>query len=94
MQRRLYVGNLNFDLTEQGLREVFARLGGVDRVELLRDRWTGISRGFGFVEMMTVEDADIAIAELNGVEVMGRRIRVAPAQPHGSHRSDTVEINR
>jgi RNA recognition motif-containing protein len=81
MTRRLYVGNLSFELNEANLREVFARAGGVERAEIVKDRWTGVSRGFGFVDMMTEEDAECAIAELNGAEAMGRAMRVAPAKP-------------
>lgn len=81
MSRRLYAGNLNFDLDDAGLREVFRRAGGVENAEVMKDRWTGLSRGFGFVEMMTAEDAQAAITELDGTEVMGRTLRVALAKP-------------
>jgi len=84
MARRLYVGNLSFNLTETALRTIFAPSGGVERAEIVTDRWTGRSRGFGFVEMMTQEDAEAAIAELNGVEAMGRSLRVALAKPRES----------
>jgi RNA recognition motif-containing protein len=79
--RRLYAGNLNFDLDDEALKELFGRTGGVERAEVMKDRWTGLSRGFAFVDMMTAEDADTAIAELNGLEVMGRMLRVAIAKP-------------
>jgi RNA recognition motif-containing protein len=79
--RRLYAGNLNFDLDDEALKELFARAGGVERAEVMKDRWTGLSRGFAFVDMMTAEDADAAIAELNGMEVMGRMLKVAIARP-------------
>jgi len=79
--RRLYAGNLNFELNDESLREVFARVAGVEGVELMKDRWTGLSRGFAFVDMMTAEDAEIAIGELDGAEVMGRVLRVALAKP-------------
>jgi RNA recognition motif-containing protein len=81
MARRVYAGNLNFDLTDEGLRLVFARVGGVEQAVVMRDRWTGLSRGFGFVDMITSEDADAAIGELDGTQVMGRALRVAPAKP-------------
>jgi RNA recognition motif-containing protein len=81
MSRRIYAGNLNFDLDDGGLRAVFARVGGVEHAEVMKDRWTGMSRGFGFVDMMTAEDAEAAIGELNGTEVMGRALRVALAKP-------------
>lgn len=79
--RRLYAGNLNFDLDDEALKELFARAGGVERAEVMKDRWTGLSRGFAFVDMITAEDADAAIAELNGMEVMGRMLKVAIAKP-------------
>lgn len=85
MSRRLYAGNLNFEMTDAALRETFARVGGVENAEVIKDRWTGISRGFGFVEMMTTEDAEAAISELDGSEVMGRLLRVALAKPRGGN---------
>lgn len=81
MSKRLYAGNLNFEMTDLLLRATFARIGGVENAEVVKDRWTGISRGFGFVEMMTGEDAEAAVGELNGVEIMGRELRVALAKP-------------
>lgn len=81
MARRLYVGNLSFEVSEAKLHELFAHVGGVERAEVVKDRWTGVSRGFGFVDMMTEEDAECAIAELNGREAMGRVVRVALAKP-------------
>ena len=83
MSRRVYVGNLNFEMTDVLLRETFAKVGGVENAEVIKDRWTGISRGFGFVEMMTTEDAEAAIGELDGSEVMGRLLRVAFAKTRG-----------
>jgi len=87
MSKRLYAGNLNFEMTDSLLRQTFAQIGGVENAEVVRDRWTGISRGFGFVEMMTGEDAETAVGELNGFEVMGRELRVALAKPRGSDRN-------
>jgi RNA recognition motif-containing protein len=81
MSRRVYAGNLNFELKDAELRAAFARVGGVEEAVVVKDRWTGRSRGFGFVEMMTVEDAEAAIGELDGTEVMGRVLRVALAKP-------------
>jgi RNA recognition motif-containing protein len=87
--RRLYAGNLNFDLDDDSLRELFARVGGVEQAEVMKDRWTGLSRGFAFVEMMTAEDAEAAINELHGAEVMGRVLRVALAKPRESSGAGT-----
>ena len=86
MGRRLYVGNLSFNTSDALLRESFARVGGVESVEVIRDRWTGVSRGFGFVEMVTFEDAETAIDELDGFELMGRMLRVALAKPRNTDR--------
>ncbi|MGH7932271.1 MAG: RNA recognition motif domain-containing protein [Candidatus Binataceae bacterium] len=79
--RRLYTGNLHFEVTDAALRDIFARVGGVEHAEVMKDRWTGLSRGFGFVDMMTAEDAETAIGELDGAEMMGRTLRVALAKP-------------
>ncbi len=90
MNRRLYAGNLNFELNDAGLREVFAGIAGVEQAQVMKDRWTGRSRGFGFVDMVTAEDAAAAILDLDGFEVMGRPLRVAMAKP----REDTVPTER
>jgi cold-inducible RNA-binding protein len=82
--RRLYAGNLNFDLDDEALKELFARVGGVERAEVVKDRWTGLSRGFAFVDMITTEDANAAINELNGSEVLGRPLKVALAKPRAN----------
>lgn len=81
MSRRLYVGNIHFDMSDAVLRETFAQVGGVESAEIIKDKWTNTSRGFGFVEMITTEDAATAIDELNGTSVMGRSLRVALAKP-------------
>ncbi len=92
MSRRLYVGNLNFEISDTMLREMFARVGGVEHAEVIRDRWTKISRGFGFVEMMTIEDAETAISELDGFAAMGRELRVALAKPRGAERTVIISV--
>src|ERR1700691_5421726 len=83
MSKRLYAGNLHFDMTDAALQQVFGCVGGVEKAEVIKDRATGLSRGFGFVELITIEDSEAAIAELDGADVMGRILRVAPAKPHG-----------
>ncbi|HIK54637.1 MAG TPA: RNA-binding protein [Synechococcales cyanobacterium M55_K2018_004] len=77
----IYVGNLSFQATEDDLREVFAEYGKVNRVSLPTDRETGRKRGFAFVEMEDEEKEDLAIAELDGAEWLGREIRVNKAKP-------------
>ena len=80
MGRRLYVGNLAWTVTDQDLRDVFSEAGNVDSSQVIMDRATNRSRGFGFVEMATDEAADAAIKKLHGREVKGRPIRVNEAQ--------------
>lgn len=81
MAKKLYVGNLNFDTTEQTLQELFVAHGEVVSVNLITDRYTGRSRGFAFVEMATEEAAQAAIAALNDQMVDDRQLKVAEARP-------------
>src|SRR6202521_3988291 len=80
MGRRLYVGNLAWGVSDQDLQEVFAEAGKVESSQVIIDRATNRSRGFGFVEMATDEAADAAIKNLNGRDLKGRPIRVNEAQ--------------
>ena len=80
MGRRLYVGNLAWGVTDQDLQEVFAEAGKVESSQVIIDRATNRSRGFGFVEMGTDEAAEAAIKKLNGRDLKGRAIRVNEAQ--------------
>jgi RNA recognition motif-containing protein len=94
MATNLYVGNLSFDTTEQRLRELFATYGEVASANLITDRETGRSRGFGFVEMADEEGANAAIAGLNGQEVDGRTLRVELARPRRSEGGDRGRRDR
>lgn len=80
MGRRLYVGNLAWTVTDQDLEDTFAEAGKVENAQVIMDRATNRSRGFGFVEMATDEAADAAVTKLNGREIKGRAIRVNEAQ--------------
>jgi len=80
MGRRLYVGNLAWTVTDQDLQDVFSEAGTVDSSQVIIDRATNRSRGFGFVEMATDEAAETAIKTLNGRDIKGRPIRVNEAQ--------------
>ncbi len=80
MGRKLYVGNLGFDVTSQELQDAFAEVGAVESVAVITERDTGRSRGFAFVEMVSTGDAQKAIQELDGREIKGRAIRVSEAQ--------------
>jgi len=84
MSVRLYVGNLPFSATEQDLEQLFGKSGSVDSVNIVTDRDTGRSRGFGFVEMESQESADSAIRSLNGYELSGRALTVNEARPKES----------
>lgn len=81
MNRKLFVGNLPFSTEENTLQDLFAQVGQVESVRVMRDQATGRSRGFGFVEMATEDDARAAIEKLNEAEVDGRRIAVNEARP-------------
>ena len=77
----IYVGNLPFDATEDEVRELFAGYGQVTAVTLIKDKFTGQARGFGFVEMGNVAEAQKAIQELNGKPFKNRNMVVNPARP-------------
>ncbi len=77
----IYVGNLSFDVTEDELREFFAEFGEVSSVNIITDRYTGKSKGFGFVEMPTQAEAEASIKELNESSLKGRDIIVNQARP-------------
>ncbi len=90
MSNKLYVGNLSFRVTSEDLEEYFAAAGAVDSANVVIDRETGRSRGFGFVEMSTEDEANAAIAQFNGQEYDGRNMVVNEARPReerGGNRS-------
>ena len=84
MGRKLFVGNLPFNTDEHRLEEVFAAIGPVDSVNIVRDQMTGRARGFAFVEMQTDEAAQSAIQRLNDTDLDGRKIAVNEARPKPS----------
>ena len=81
MGRKLYVGNLPYEVGEADLQALFAQAGSVESVTVMRDQMTGRARGFGFVEMSTDEDAQKAISDLNAKEFGGRNLTVNEARP-------------
>lgn len=81
MEVKLYVGNLSYTTTEDDLRTLFAKAGGVASVAVIKDRDTGNSKGFGFVEMNTQVEAEKAITMLNGFQVGDRELKVNLAKP-------------
>ncbi len=79
MAKKLYVGNLSYNTSEDSLRGLFASHGNVESVKIITDRDTGYSKGFGFVEMGSDEEAQAAIAATNGFELDGRKLKVNEA---------------
>jgi cold-inducible RNA-binding protein len=77
----IYVGNLSYTMSEDELRIAFSAYGEVSSVKILMDRETGRSRGFGFVEMPNQNEAEAAVAQLNGKDVGGRPLRINEARP-------------
>ncbi len=82
----IYVGNLSRQVTEEDLREAFEAFGQVATVTIIKDRFSGESRGFGFVEMPTKDEAQSAITGLNGKELKGRTLNVNEARPRSEGR--------
>src|SRR6476661_3884161 len=84
MGKKLYVGNLSYGISDSTLEQMFAAHGQVQSAQVIMDRDTGRSKGFGFVEMGTDEEAQAAIAAMNGKEVEGRALTVNEARPKES----------
>ena len=81
--KKIYVGNLSFETTEQGMGAAFTASGRVQSVSIVKDRHSGEPRGFGFVEMESSDEADAAIAALNGTQLDGRTVAVNEARSRG-----------
>lgn len=81
MGRKLYVGNLPYSANDQLLREKFEEVGTVDSSKVITDRETGRSKGFGFIEMSSDEEAEEAISKFHGTEFNGRAMTVSEAKP-------------
>ncbi len=77
----LYIGNLSYDVTEEELKAAFQQYGNVTSVAIIKDKNTGKSRGFGFVEMATDEEGNAAVNGLNGQDLKGRALKVSVAYP-------------
>ena len=81
MAKKLYVGNLSYDMTEDALKDTFSQAGTVESAIIIKDKMSGRSKGFGFVEMSTDEEAQKAIETFNGKEFDGRALTVNEARP-------------
>jgi len=84
----IYVGNLSYEVTEGDLRQVFEQSGQVESVNIIMDKYSGRSKGFGFVEMPSNHEAQAAIEGLNGKELKGRVLNVNDARPRTENRGD------
>ena len=85
MNKRLYVGNLQWEVTDSKLKSHFELVGEVESASVILDRNTGRSRGFGFVEMIDEKDAEKVIEELSGSDLEGRKIIIRKAQPENAN---------
>ncbi len=81
MKKNLYVGNLAMEVTEEDLKANFSEVGKVVSVTVVKDKYTGLSRGFGFVEMETEKEAQEAIQKFNGGQLLGKTLTVNEARP-------------
>jgi RNA recognition motif-containing protein len=82
----IYVGNLSYELTEEDLKQAFEDFGQVESVSIIKDKYSGQSKGFGFVEMPAKAEAQSAIEALNGKELGGRMLKVNEARPRSERR--------
>jgi len=82
----IYVGNLSYNVSEDDLKALFAEFGEVQSVKIITDKFSGQSKGFGFVEMSNPEEAKAALASLNGRDVKGRNLNVNEARPRTEDR--------
>ena len=94
MAKKIYVGNLSYGTTEDGLREFFSQAGSVASATIIIDKMSGRSKGFGFVEMSSDEEAQTAIDTLNGKEIDGRTLTVNEARPMEDRPKRTGGFNR
>ena len=88
----IYVGNLSYEVTEEDLKQAFEVFGEVETVKVIKDNYTGRSKGFGFVEMPDNADAQSAINDLNGTELKGRTLKVNKARPRTENRGGRGEF--
>ena len=91
MEIKLYVGNLSFTTTEDAICTLFAQAGTVTSVEVIKDRFTGNSKGFAFVQMSSQQEAEKAITMFNGYSLDNREIKVNPARPREDSGAEVLE---
>lgn len=81
MSKKLFVGNIDWGTTDEDLMSMFSQFGAVEEAMIIKDRMSGKSKGFGFVTFSNAEDADKAIAEMDGHDLNGRKLAVSEARP-------------
>ncbi|BBO87909.1 RNA-binding protein [Desulfosarcina ovata subsp. ovata] len=86
MRMNIYIGNLANNITEDRLKALFAEFGEVEHVKVIKDRFSGTPKGYGFIEMPSNSEADQAIKALNGNRIDGNAIKVRPADPGGKRK--------
>jgi len=91
---RLFVGNLLYEIVEEDLKNLFSQIGEVVEVKIIRFKDSGKSRGFGFVEMFSEEEAKKAIEELDGKDYKGRKLVVSKARPKKQFPNSTASVKR
>lgn len=94
MGKKLFIGNLSWNVRDEQLKEVFSAVGTVEEAVVIMDRIKNRSKGFGFVTMSTEEEAQAAVAELNGKEVDGRALNVSEAREESRDRGSFGDDNR
>ena len=90
----IYIGKISPNMTEDSLRSMFEEFGEVESAKVIKDRFSGVSKGFGFVEMPSNSEADQAIKALNGNFIEGQNIKVNPADPGGKRSKKTSRRRR
>ncbi len=88
IRMKIYVGNLSYEVTEEDLRLALEEFGQVETVNIIKDKYSGRSKGFGFAEMASKDEAQAAIEGLNGKELKGRALNVNEARPRPEGRGD------
>ena len=81
MAMKLYIGNLSFDISDEELKKVFSEFGEVEEATIIKDKFSGRSKGFGFVTFKDEKSGEKAISEMNGKDFKGREVRVSEAKP-------------
>jgi RNA recognition motif-containing protein len=91
---KIYVGNLSYNITEEDLQQAFLAFGQIASVSIIKDKFSGQSKGFGFIEMPAKDEAEAAISSMNGKDMKGRTLNVNEARPRSEERRGSAGSNR